>query len=241
MDIRELVSRRSDLSTFLVHLCRDTEASDARAALQSILTTHRIEARSVFGQARRRLLQQGASPQSQRCVCFTETPLEYTHLLLEDIENRNVHFRPYGIAVTKRLGRLKGINPVWYLDITPGHDWLAANVDAILDRSLAGGKFTDPDVERLMPFIEQMGTCYNEQGHLVYRKEFWWEREWRRSSGHFVLPMKFIGLCPADEIAAFEQIARGEGYDVRFIDPRWGLEQIIARLAGFQADEIETL
>src|SRR5438094_1121243 len=235
MDIRELVARRSDLSTFLVHLTRDTEAGLAPDALRAILARGRIEARSVFGHARRRL-QAIAAPASQRCVCFTETPLEYTHLLLADIENREVQFRPYGVAITKRLGRQRGVNPVWYLDITPGHDWLAANLDALLDRCLAGGQFTDPDLDGLVPYIEQMGTRRADDGRLVYRKEFWWEREWRYCGSHFRLPSRFIGLCPEPEIAAFEAFAAAEQFPVRFVDPSWGLEQIIAGLAGFRAD-----
>jgi hypothetical protein len=76
MDIRELVARRTDLSTFLVHLTRDQPGVVAGSALRSILTTGQIEARSVFGSARTRLEEQGCAPMSQRCVCFTETPLE---------------------------------------------------------------------------------------------------------------------------------------------------------------------
>ena len=126
MDIRELVARRSDLGTFLVHLTRDTQEI-AGAALKSIITSGLIEARSVFGHARTRL-EGGPTPMSQHCVCFTETPLEYTHLLLADIEHRDMHFEPYGIAITKRIGRRRGVNPVWYLDITPGHSWLPATL-----------------------------------------------------------------------------------------------------------------
>jgi abortive phage resistance protein AbiGi (putative antitoxin) len=241
MDVRDVVARRSDLSTFLVHLTRDTEGGPAPVALRSMLGTGRIEARSPFGHAKLRLLQGGRVPASQRCVCFTETPLEYTHLLLAKIDNRDVQFRPYGIAITKRLARQRGVNPVWYLDITPGHDWLAANLDNVLDRCLANGAFTDPDVERLVPYVEQMGTRRAGDGHVVYRKEFWWEREWRYCGGHFKLPQRFIGLCPAEEIDEFQELAKKEGFPVRFLDPRWGLEQIIAQLAGFKTDDVEIL
>ena len=239
MDIRELVARRSDLSTFLVHLTRDSEAGLAADALRSILRSGRIEARSVFGHAKSRL--GGAMLPSQSCVCFTETPLEYTHLLLENIDNRAVQFRPYGVAITKRLGRQRGVNPVWYLDITPGHDWLAANLDNLLDLCVERGRFRNTDLERLVPYIEQMGTYVDAGGRQVYRKEFWWEREWRYCGDHFRLPQRFIGLCEADRIEEFEQFAAKQGFRVRFLDPRWGLEQIIARLAGFNADDVEIL
>ena len=61
---------------------------------------------------------------SQRVVCFTETPLEHIHLLTSDIDGRQIKFEPYGIALTKPIARSSGTNPVWYVDITPGHDWL---------------------------------------------------------------------------------------------------------------------
>ena len=31
-------------------------------------------------------------------------------------------FKPYGIALTKLAARKMGINPVWYVDRTPGQD-----------------------------------------------------------------------------------------------------------------------
>jgi hypothetical protein len=41
--------------------------------------------------------------------------------MLGQIEGRSVQLEPYGIAITKKLGRKGGVNPVWYLDMTPGH------------------------------------------------------------------------------------------------------------------------
>jgi hypothetical protein len=111
----------------------------------------------------------------------------------------------------------------------------------LLDRCLADGRFTDPDIERVVPYMEQMGTYRNEDGSLRYRKEFWWEREWRYCGRHFALPERFIGLCPEEYIKGFEAFAAECARPARFVDPRWGLEQIIAHLAGFQADDIEIL
>jgi hypothetical protein len=53
MDIRELVSRRSDLNTFVVHLTRDGNDQNAKARLISMLKSRVIEARSMFGHAKR--------------------------------------------------------------------------------------------------------------------------------------------------------------------------------------------
>jgi len=169
---------------------------------------------------------------SQYCVCFTETPLEFTYLTFEDIENRSCDFQPYGIAITKKVARQKGINPIWYLDITTGHDWIAKNFDALVERyfDLKNNCFKDSDLEKIFPFIEHMGTGKD------YKKEFWWEREWRYN-GNFELPDKIIGLCPEDEIQEFQSLKKE--IEVKFIDPKWNLEQIIANLAGFEKDKIE--
>jgi hypothetical protein len=98
------------------------------------------------------------------------------------------------------MARDAGINPVWYTDITPGHDWLMNSVNQLIDSALdhlqqlrAGGDavttFGQYAIAKLTPFIEQMGSGPN------YRKEFWWEREWRYC-GDMVLPLHFIVVAP---------------------------------------------
>ena len=51
--IENLLNRRTDLSTFLVHLTRDTQtpSATARDNLLSILWSQRLEARSTYGMA----------------------------------------------------------------------------------------------------------------------------------------------------------------------------------------------
>jgi hypothetical protein len=60
---------------------------------------------------------------TQRAVCFSETPLEHIYSMFADIANRGVRLRPYGLALTKMVARRAGINRLWYVDITHGHDW----------------------------------------------------------------------------------------------------------------------
>ena len=84
-----------------------------------------------------------------------------------------------------------------------------------------------------------MGTG-NGGSRISYRKEFWWEREWRHV-GDFDLPTRVILICPEDEHAGFEKMAEKSGHPSRCVDPEWGLEQIIARLAGFTRDDVEIL
>jgi hypothetical protein len=51
-DIHTIISRRSDLSTFVVHLTRDEDNQSAKEKLKSIVQSWTIEARSPFGAAK---------------------------------------------------------------------------------------------------------------------------------------------------------------------------------------------
>ena len=192
---------------------------------------------TIFGHAKTVLEGRGAAPESQRCVCFTETPLEQIHLLTSEIDGRAFHFEAYGIAITKRQGRERGVNPVWYVDMTPGHPWLTKNLDNLRDKALSGETFSDPDVEAILPFIEHMGSGTRRAGG-DYQKEFWWEREWRHPKD-FSLPAQYLGLCPEEEISQFAHITKEQDLDIRFVDPTWSLEQIIALLARFPRSAVE--
>ena len=237
--IEELVHRRSDLGTFVVHLTRAQGAGSARDALESILNTGVLRASSPFGMAEhplRRAVVQNIATQddldSQRAVCFTETPLQYLHLLTGEIERRRFEFAPYGIALTKRVARGRGINPIWYLDISPGHDWLTVPFNQLIDEAIGTGRFSVAPIAQLAPLVEQMG---NQPGG--YWKEFWWEREWR-AVGDVTLPDRFIVLAPQADHLHFRRILGPLAHSATIVDPHWGLESIIARLAGFRDDEV---
>ncbi len=83
-----------------------------------------------------------------------------------------------------------------------------------------------------------MGTGGHAVGAGGYRKEFWWEREWRHQ-GNINIAGRPIVLCPVADIAevraALNAIPPNERLidDPSFIDPRWSLEQIIGKLADF--------
>jgi hypothetical protein len=239
MDLRDILARRPDLSTFLVHLCRSTESRTAKEALISIIESQTVLARTMFGQAKSFLESRGLDLESQHCVCFTETPLEHLHLLTADIDGRSFRFEPYGLAITKKQGRERGVNPVWYVDITPGHKWLTQHLNSLLERGFDRDHFSDSAVEAILPFIEQMGSGTGTAGR-AYRKEFWWEREWRHR-GDFLVPWPYLGLCPEAEIPELRQVAEAQDIDIRFIDPSWSLEQIIARLAKFPPGAVDIL
>ena len=233
-EIKDVLARRSDLSTFVVHLTRDANGQSAKDCLESIVRSWKIEAKNAYGSAAKKLTDKNLNIESQKCICFTETPLEYLYLLIGEIAGRKCDFGPFGVAVTKRLARKGGANPVWYVDITSGHSWLMNPINELIDQSL--GTFDKSSISKITPFIEQMGTGNG------YRKEFWWEREWRHV-GDFALPEHVILICPDEDgnHENFERLAQEGGHSARCIDPGWGLEQIIARLAGFDRGDIEIL
>jgi hypothetical protein len=161
---------------------------------------------------------------------------------LGEITGRRLTFEPYGIALPKKVGRAHGVNPVWYVDITPGHDWLMNPVNRLIDDAIRGNTFAGSPIERIAPFIEQMGSQVDADLEIFRRKEFWWEREWRFCGAPLHLPNRVIVLCPEDEIPHFETLIRGlEWMSPICLDPRWGLEQIIGRLAGFSRDAMDIL
>jgi hypothetical protein len=233
MDIQQLLARRSDLGTFLVHLTREYDGTPAKDNLKSILNDKTIEARNSYGSATSRLSELNAQTDenlnSQKVVCFTETPLEHVQLLTEQIEYRKFQFGPYGIAITKKAARIRGVNPVWYLDITPKHDWLTQPLQSIIDTEINKQTFATSNIAKLTPFIEQMGTGAD------YFKEYWWEREWRHV-GNFPLNTRFIVICPEKD---YDEVTESLRPKMPLIDPSWSLEQIIGRLASFKAEDID--
>jgi hypothetical protein len=245
--IEGLLHRRSDLSAFVVHFTRDTFPTSAKDNLLSILRSCRLEARTTYGMAKTLADRFPEIAAMQRTVCFTEVPLEHAWMMCQPIDGRSIQFNGYGLAFTRTFARRRGANPVWYLDITPGHDWLTGPVQQLLEdaeatayRTGADDPFSpdEPDITKLVaapilqltPFIEQMG----QPGGT--RKEFWWEREWRHVGD--------LGFAPTDLVVVFApenehdslrtSLATNPSYRARMpalVDAQWGLERMIGTLA----------
>jgi len=192
-----------------------------------------------MGQAVKMLEKNDRPTDSQRCVSFTETPLEHIGLMCETIEKRNCRFEPYGVAITKKQGRNLGCNPVWYLDITPGHDWLTKPFEQLIQAAIGRGPFEDDPVSKVAPFIEQMGAGAGRYGG-GYRKEFWWEREWRANKDIELPCLGLIVICPESDFSFFSEVMKERPTCGRsaFVDTTWSLEQMIARLAGFERSDV---
>jgi hypothetical protein len=226
--IREILHRRTDLSTFVVHLTRDRDGRTARQSLDSIISERILRAATPRGWAEKQDDPKDEDKQSQRVVCFTETPLEHIYSQVADIEGHSIDLAPYGLAPTKLAARKMGINPISYVDMTPGQkkSWALRNaIEQLRDEAIAAGDFHEKPIAQVTPFFDQMGIWPTRDS----QKEFWWEREWRLVGDLALSSASMIWLCPEDEM---ESLFVSE----RVIDPRWGLEQIIAHLAKFPVE-----
>lgn len=241
MKIEEVLSSRTDLSTFLIHLTKGSGDISAKDILAKIIRDKKLLAGSPFGIAAKSLDRD--TNETQRAVCFTETPMAHLSLLTEEIEGRAIQFEPYGIAITRKQGRKQAVNPVWYIDITPGHTWLTNPLNELVNKAIASGDFNRSEISKIAPFIEQMGAGQGNPGAGIraYRKEFWWEREWRHV-GDFCLPNTYIVLCPVADIPELRAVIAALDEESRpyvsFVDPAWSLESIIGKLAGFSGSEL---
>jgi len=251
--IEDLLQRRTDLSTFLVHLTRTgDDGLSALANLQSIIRTGTIKARKPFGPACKLQPHLAGSSATQMTVCMSETPLEHVWMMLEPIDGRAVHFEPYGVAITKTTGRKAGFNPVWYSDITRrGVSWPSTAVNQMIKEALERATGPDGKVDRytlqrepvfqLTPYFEQMGPT--TQG----RKEFWWEREWRKVDDYRLsFPTKVVALFAPeaehavlhDFLAELDERQRSRWVERPILDPRWGLERMVVALARIETAQI---
>jgi hypothetical protein len=100
--------------------------------------------------------------------------------------------------------------------------------------------FEASQIARIAPFIEQMGTGEG------YRKEFWWEREWRKvGTLWFRWENGVAAFAPEDDHEAFTRDleAGWEGSQELppLLDPRWGLERMIAALRGLPPSDVGPL
>jgi hypothetical protein len=239
-DIEKLLHRRTDLSTFVVHWSRDLGNTPALENLKSILESQTLIAKTPYGAAVSRLEElddenaKTAALESQRVVCFTEAPLEQAWSFVCEITGRTTPLQPYGVAFTKQTARRLGVNPVLYMDMTPGHDWAVKDAaEKLVERAIEAGDFVGDPIARLAPFLDWMGTWPSGK-----KKEFWWEREWRHLGDlSFSLHHVAVVLCPEKDFKTVGDLLGDLGTTSRHVhtvDPTWGLEHIIKRLADLE-------
>lgn len=104
MKVKEMLDRRTDLSTFVVHLTRRTNNS-ARWNLTNILKQRCIYALNPMGAAARFFDPGTREWDSQRVVSFTESPLEQLHSFFVSFdEGREAPLRALRLGLHKDAG-----------------------------------------------------------------------------------------------------------------------------------------
>lgn len=147
-----------DMSEYAVHFTKDSAFLSASEVLDKILDEGQlVPGPDAFGAARRL----HALGSSQRCVCFSEIPLDMLGRL---VQRRS----QYGLALRKDFLAGVGGAPVWYLQRdTPIQQIFFAMARATTPIDV------DDAIWKLAPFVDYPGD-YREGSY-----RFEWEREWR--------------------------------------------------------------
>jgi hypothetical protein len=145
-----------------------------------------------------------------KVVCFTETPIDLIDVLLMDLEGRRFRPKPFGLVFTKDFIRERGGNPVFYAG--------ASLFDSLWEiYSDAKARSFNREDNRFLSLVNKCDDTI----------DFHWEREWRVVGDlQFNLTDIYCALCPEEEMEYFERKFTG----VPFIDPHWGINQILGKL-----------
>ncbi|MFI5911562.1 hypothetical protein [Dactylosporangium sp. NPDC051541] len=136
--------------------------------------------------------------------------------------------------------------PHRHRDVTPGqrgglsHNWLTNPLRDLIEQAVrcstpAGSNVPDPErlvdqpIFRLTPFVETMGPTRSGR-----RKEFWWEREWRKIGSFDFTPQSVIAAvipaCDHDRLRS--GLAAMPGYkDIRLVDATWPSGTIVEMMS----------
>lgn len=229
-DIESILLFRNDISPFLVHLTRDTE-NVSRENLNSILDSMYLKyGVEPFSDASYGFSPYDLTPEIKSkffsAISFTETPLAEIHNLL-NIADRRVDLKPYGLVFIKARLKSKGVSPVIYINNKKGD-----KNEAI--RALCTLIDTHPEeASEILPLVAVFGKYFRPVVGRARGDEidFTWEREWRYTSKlqKFTFDQSdvFIGLCPNDEIKAFENKFKW----LKFVDPmrnmKWYADKLV--------------
>ncbi|MFH1891259.1 MAG: hypothetical protein ABIK83_01085 [Candidatus Zixiibacteriota bacterium] len=214
-DIDSILRFRSDLSPFLVHLTKDESGGrSAKENLTKILTEKQLLCSDqLISDARFGMLTSSLTEAEKQdlfsAICFTETPLNEVHSLLE-ISYRGVDLKPYGLAFLKERLADRGVSPVLYINNIRG------NSDALFQAMCTLCETRRNEAKRLLPLMAVFGkkiqppAASNPQSGDV---NFIWEREWRQPKSEGQLGFEandvFIGFCPHEEIDHFDDMNLG--------------------------------
>jgi hypothetical protein len=203
-----------DMSDYVVHFTRADKGPDSDYEnIMGILGNQVLEARKGFGCAKDHA---PSAKTTQNAVCFSEIPL---HMLARLVERRE---SKYGIGFRKELVRVRGANPIWYVE-----------ADGRLQKALSRLKMraandADDPIWVLTPFVDIRGSTQ------AFTYEFEWEREWRHRGDFKFTEVDVTFLLIPEELhtraRAFFENAQdqnsGPAYLCPYLDPTWSLEKI---------------
>ncbi len=231
-NIDDILKFREDLSPFLVHLTRATDATTAKEKLEAILECGQLRAGRTYGDVHYGMstddwaqLDDDTKMEFFGAISLTETPLNEIHCLLE-IQGRQVNLEPYGLVMLRERLKMRGVSPVLYLNNEQtDKDVVVQALCELRARSPEAAKQILP----LMAFFGNKLKPPNRRTRSIGRNDWHWEREWRLPASYGPLQFEaedvFVGLCPHSDIEYFEGLA---GF--QFVDPRRNMKYYAAKL-----------
>jgi hypothetical protein len=220
-NIDDILLFRGDISPFLAHLTKRTELRTAAQVLEQIIRERKINpGPSLVSDVRYGGFTNQMSEEDRRAffgaTCFTETPLDEVHCLL-DVQYRNINLEPYGLVFLKENLTKKAVSPVLYLNNEAG------DMSSVAQDLFDVTRTSERTAQKLLPLFAVFGQKFRHPGAQeapVGSVDFRWEREWRqpyyKGGVEFTEDDVFVGLCPDDEIPAFELLFP----TIPFVDPR---------------------
>lgn len=246
--IDDILLFREDISPFLVHLTRDrldgnSNNEYAKTILEKIISKKQLKignprvSDARFGLSWNKLgnrkgygwedciLSEDEMVRFFSAICFTETPINEIHCLLE-ISHRQVQLKPYGLVFLKERLQKRGVSPVLYLNNEQD------NKDKVFQAICSLIKTHPDEAAELLPLIAVFGNQITAPN--AYKRyaivDFRWEREWKLPASQSPLSFDaddvFIGLCPHTEIEGMESLLPNVG----FIDPTRNMKWYASKL-----------
>lgn len=220
-EIKDVLTFRRDLSPFLTHLTKRTGNKPAFDNLKAIITSKQL-IQSGKELSDIKFQYPGTSEEKTRltaAICFTETPLDQIHCLLE-IEKRSVNLTQFGLVFLRSKLQLKNASPCVYLN-----NWRSEH-DSVI-RSLGTWGTANPDeAKKILPLISCFGSFFPARSgtRKAGEQDFYWEREWRIPFCYGPLDIVpddlFCGLCPEERIKEAEDHYQSVFHqELPFIDP----------------------
>ena len=102
---------RPDLTPYLLHLTKNTNAEDEYSAFDNLMNI--LRSGRIWGSG----TSKGFIKGKRKAACFMDIPFASLKYVLtpENSDPQNPRYEPYGIAITKNYAYPKGCRPVLYL------------------------------------------------------------------------------------------------------------------------------